>query len=251
MGVFIIGGGALATWTAVRIRHRRAKYGEHRRPDADNDLTEVFVLVVVTMYAILVAFIIFTVWTNYDRAEQSASAEGGIITALARESIAIPQPDQFQFQSALRAYAESVVRDEWPTMSHGQSSPVTTQVFNHLFVVAQTLPAVSNNGDISTELNDLSQSRTELLLGSGAALPDIFWFILLVGAVLAIVLSVLFFTETPRAHGLMAVAAAVIVCTSIWLILELDFPLSGDTAFKPDAFERALYVISTIQNGQV
>jgi hypothetical protein len=43
----------------------------------------------------------------------------------------------------------------------------------------------------------------------------------------------------------------VIVCTSIWLILELDFPLSGDTAFKPDAFERAIYVISTIQNGQV
>ena len=33
----------------------------------------------------------------------------------------------------MRAYTESVIRDEWPTMAYSQSSPVTTRLFNHLF----------------------------------------------------------------------------------------------------------------------
>src|SRR5205807_2747770 len=89
MGIFIIGGGALLTWIAVRIRHGRVKPGE---PDTDNDLTSVFVLITTGMFGILVAFTIFIVWNNVDRAEQTASAEGGIITSIARQSIALPQP---------------------------------------------------------------------------------------------------------------------------------------------------------------
>ena len=84
-----------------------------------------------------------------------------------------------------------------------------------------------------------------------AALPAVYWFILISGAVISIGLSVFISTKTPRAHRLMAVAAAVLICTSLWLVLVLDYPLSGDTAFRPDAFERALYVISTLQNGQI
>src|SRR5947209_5537227 len=123
MGLIIVGGGALLTWLAVRFRHSRVKPGE---PDANNDLTEVFVLVVTAMYAVLVAFIIFTVWTNFDNAEQASSTEGGALTSLARQSIALPKVEQQEMLLALRAYSESVIRDEWPTMAHGQSSPVTT-----------------------------------------------------------------------------------------------------------------------------
>jgi hypothetical protein len=247
MGLFIIGGGALVTWIAVRIRHGRVKPGT---PDTDNDLAAVFVLVVATMYGILVAFTIFIVWNNIDRADKTAAAEGGAIAALARQSIAFPQPGQHELQEALRAYTESEIRDEWPTMAHSQSSPVTTQLFNRIFVVGYRLPATSTSSDISSELATLSEDRTALLLDSGLALPDVFWFTLIIGAVLAIALSVLFFTESPRTHGLMAVAAAVLICGSLWLILEVDYPISG-LGLRPDAFERALNTISTIQTGQI
>jgi hypothetical protein len=253
MGIFIIGGGGLVTWIAVRLRHRRAKSDtpDGPEPDTDHDLTGVFVLIVMTMYAVLLAFMVFTVWTTYDRGMQASSEEGGALTALARDSVAFPRADQQELQLALRAYAQSVIRDEWPTMANGESSPVTTQLFNHLFIVADSLPATSTSSTISTELDNLSAARTTLLLASGAALPGLYWFILVLGAVISIALSVLIFTKTPRAHGLMAVAAAVLICTSLWLILEIDYPLSGDTAFRPDAFERALYVLTTLQSGQL
>jgi hypothetical protein len=252
MGIVIIGGGALVTWIAVSIRHRRVKAEETEapEPDVDNDLTEVFVLVVTTTYAVLLAFVIFIVWTNLDRADQAATAESGTLTALARHSIALAQPGQRDLQEAVRAYAESVIRDEWPTMAHNQSSPVTTQLFNHLFVVADSLPATSTSSTLSTELTTLSEQRTALLLASGAALPGVFWFTLIIGAVLAIALSVFFFTETPRAHGMMAVAAAVLFCGGLWLILEVDYPLSG-IAVKPDAFELVLHVLDSLQSGQI
>src|SRR5947209_10729567 len=124
MALIVIGGGALLTWIAVSLRHRRVRAASAdngvREPDVDNDLTEVFVLVVTTMYAVLVAFVIFIVWNNLDRAEQAATAEGGTLTALVRHSIALPQPGQLDVQEAVRAYTESVIGDEWPTMAHSQ-----------------------------------------------------------------------------------------------------------------------------------
>jgi hypothetical protein len=253
MGIFIIGGGVLVTWIAVSVRHRhrmRVDGSPGHEPDIDNDLTEVFVVVVTTMYAVLLAFMIFIVWTNLDRADQAATAEGGTLSALARHSIALAQPGQRDLQEALRAYTKSVIRDEWPTMAHSQSSPVTTRLFNHLFVVAAHLPASSTSSAISTELDNLSQQRTALLLASGAALPSVFWFTLIIGAVISIALSVLFFTETPSAHGLMAVAAAALFCGGLWLILEVDYPLSG-ISVKPDAFELVVHILDTLRNGQM
>jgi hypothetical protein len=82
-------------------------------------------------------------------------------------------------------------------------------------------------------------------------LPAIFWLTLLLGAVLSIALSVFFFTETPQAHGLMAVAAAVVICASLWLIMALDYPLSGDLSLRPEAFEQALNNISMLQSGHL
>jgi hypothetical protein len=246
MGLFVIGGGVLLTWVAVRIRHRRVKPGDAH---TDNDLTEAFALVVTGMYGVLAAFMIFAVWTNYDNAQQAASTEGGLLAAIARQSIALPEPDRQKMLLTLSAYAESVKRDEWPTMAHGQSNPETVQLFNRIFVVANSLPAVSSSSDISTELADLSQARTALLLASGTSLPAVFWFILLLGAGSAAALAVVFFSETTGAHAFMAVAAGAVICAGLWLILELDYPLSSDLAFGPAAFDRALNTIGSIQAG--
>jgi hypothetical protein len=82
-------------------------------------------------------------------------------------------------------------------------------------------------------------------------LPDVFWTILFLGAGISIALSVFFLSEVPLAHGLMAVASAVIICTGIWLVVELDYPLSGDIYVKPDAFEHVVSVINAIQSGQL
>jgi hypothetical protein len=252
MGLFIVGGGTLLTWVAIRIRHNLAKPGEAESGSALNDLAAVFVLIVAGMYGILVAFMILIVWDNIDRADKAASMQGGIITALARQSIALPQPGQGDLQDALRAYAESVKRDEWPTMAHGQSNAETVRLFNHIFVVADHLPDGIAASAIRTELGSLSEARTALLLDSGLGLPGAFWFTLILGAVAALALSVLFLTETPRAHGLMAVAFAALICGSLWLILEADYPVSGSgLGVRPDAFERALSSITALQAGQL
>ena len=95
MAVFIIGGGALLTWVAVSLRHRHADPTkadgtepdtsgeaesdppEERKSDTEHehDLTGVFVSIVTLMYSVLVAFMIITVWTNYDRLLHCESVE--------------------------------------------------------------------------------------------------------------------------------------------------------------------------------
>jgi hypothetical protein len=258
MSIFIIGGGALVTWLAVWIRHNRVKRdqveadeqeAEAGKAKGDNDLTEVFVLLAMTLYGFLLAFFIFAVWSTYDEAQSAAAAEGGAISALARQSMAFPQADRQELLLALRAYSQSVIKDEWATMANSHLSPVTVRLFNHIFLVVDSLPDAGDRSDVVNELVNLSKARTTLITLSGAAIPNAYWFILIVGAVIAIGLSVMFSTETPRAHGLMAVTVAVVIFSCFMLVGELDYPLSGDTAFGPAAFQRALYNINSIQTG--
>jgi hypothetical protein len=42
-----------------------------------------------------------------------------------------------------------------------------------------------------------------------------------------------------------------VICASLWLIMELDYPLSGDLGPRPDAFEQALNNISMLQSGHL
>ncbi|PRC43635.1 hypothetical protein C6A85_000000104335 [Mycobacterium sp. ITM-2017-0098] len=78
--------------------------------------------VIGTMFAVLMAFTIFYALQNYQRARDGGSVEAISITELHNVADVLEGHDGERLHGDLICYSRSVVSDEWPAMSRGESS---------------------------------------------------------------------------------------------------------------------------------
>src|SRR6201996_5408165 len=81
-----------------------------------NDLIGWQLSVLGTTYAVIIGFMLYTVWTNFGAAELNADAEANSLTNLYRMAEGLPAPQRDKIKQLARAYADAVVNHEWSQM---------------------------------------------------------------------------------------------------------------------------------------
>ncbi len=129
-----------------------------------------------TLYAVLIAFAIFVVWTQFQDAGTNLEREVNAVGDLSRMSAGLPEPQHTMIRNALLEYVHAVIDDEFPAMAEGRDSPRT-------WAAVQKLMDVYINGSISNtkeqiymaeslrHLNDLSNYRRIRLFTSRGTVP--------------------------------------------------------------------------------
>src|SRR5919202_4798359 len=74
-------------------------------------------------YAVVLAFVLFSVWERYEEASGRADQEAAALSALYFHANTLPDSDRRQIQQLAKSYAQVVIDEEWPMMQDGQSSP--------------------------------------------------------------------------------------------------------------------------------
>ena len=202
------------------------------------------------IYAVLVAFMVIAVWETFARAEEMVSEEASSLISLYRDTAAFPEGERQAVREYLRAYARSVIADEWPAMQDGQPSPETEQAIDAIWLGYRGLGLESRVeqaivAESFKQLNDVGEKRTHRLIASRETLPAIFWPVLVIGGVLCVVFTYFFHTPNVRAHAVMSGMLAALIAASLYLIVVFDRPFSGDagvTSISSEAFHHALDV---------
>src|ERR1700756_4529341 len=88
---------------------------EHRK--THNDLIGWQLSILGTTYAVIVGFMLYTVWTNFGLAEVNADSEANALVNVYRLADGLPAEQREQIKEAARAYAEVVVEKDWPAMA--------------------------------------------------------------------------------------------------------------------------------------
>jgi hypothetical protein len=140
------------------------------------------------------------------------------------------------------------VDDEWKTMEKGDPSPRTQAQLDALYHdYGRLKPANSWETALYSEsfsrLNDMSADRDLRVLSSQAALADIFWVVLIGGAVLTVGFSFLFYMQNIRVQVLLTALEAGLIALVLFLILVLNHPFTGDVRVSPESFDYALHVM--------
>src|SRR5688572_18084089 len=91
-----------------------------------------------TIYAVLLAFIVFVVWTQFNDARQHVECEANELLDLFRTAGALPHPRRERVRVGLVLYVDAVLEREWPAMACGHSH-VFDEVGTHLDGVWDTL----------------------------------------------------------------------------------------------------------------
>lgn len=218
----------------------------HFSQGVNNTVGGVLMAILGTMYAVVVGFVVVTLWTTFDRAEETTRQEAGALLDVYRDNTALSFTVASQTQQAVRTYASTVVDDEWPKLARGESSRKADRAALRLFEVyrdyqpANDFQATMLSASTGRYNDFLEARRTRLSLAS-AGLPGVFWAAIVFGAIATIGFAVFFGQPSNmRAQMVMTGALGFMVGLMLALVLLMNHPFTGDLKVTPSPFTTVL-----------
>jgi hypothetical protein len=214
-----------------------------------HDITGAWFQVVGTLYAVLLAFIVITVWQRYEGLTSTVELEAANVLELFRDTREYPPELHESLAAALHAYVTAVIGDEWDAMSRGAESATAQTAFEHLWHTYRQLP-VHDDRELAAQIetmrrmNDLAANRHLRLLRSRSKIPPVLWLGLLGGALLTMVFSYFFGARSTALQIFLTAGFAATVSLFIFVIVILDAPFAGANPVSREPFRRALRVMA-------
>jgi hypothetical protein len=161
-----------------------------------------------------------------------------------------PEPARSKVYEQLRAYAQFVINEEWRTMDevtleHEESAGALAAI-DSIWNIYRDLPPSQVDAHTTDSLDNLSTQRAIRLQCNVAALPDVLWLGLLLGAVVTISYCVILHMKNIQLHAALTALLTGLIATCIWMIVMINHPFAGEVHVSTAAFQHAIYVIDNL-----
>jgi len=217
----------------------------HERKES-NDFTGAVVAVIGTTYAVILAFMLSGVWTQFQQAQGNAEQEANSLVNIWRLSENIDPAAGQQVRALCLRYAKVVVSREWPAMNAEQPMPKeNSDVIDQLWKLAGQDQSHAGNNSIASyqlveELRMLTEFRRIRIMQSREGLPGILRAVLVLGGIITVSAACFFGVPNFRFHVLQVVVLSFLISLVLVAIADIDRPYQGSVVVQPDGFELAL-----------
>lgn len=239
LGILVIAVAVSITVAGLFLVHRLTPL---RVREEHNDVAGFIYAALAVAYAVVLGFVLITVWERYEEARETADQEGAQLAEIYWLAGRFPDPHRSQVRQLAISYARVVVDEEWPLMQDGQASPEAWALMNQLRNSIQDFEPSTSTEEVLydhglSRAQELADARRLRLLDADAHIPTILWTVLLAGGVITVSFTYLFGLENTRAHMLMIVALTVVITSILFTTYALERPYSGAAQLSPEAFE--------------
>jgi hypothetical protein len=224
-------------------RWQRRRRGATGPRDNQEVLSTTFEFVGIA-YAILIGFVIVSLWESQQEARQLVSAEAAALDDMAVLAHGYDGADRKALDDAIRRYVESVTGPEFEAMKDGEHSRETDDVESELL---DDVLALSPSSDLQADLqskiidsyNELTNVRTERLAMAQEKLAGELW-LLVLGASLAMILLMAAFESEDRWHVWGTTMISVTIGLVLFAMIALSYPFSGQVSVPPSSLENVV-----------
>jgi hypothetical protein len=217
-----------------------------------NDLIGWQVSILGTSYAVIIGFMLYAVWTNFQIADGNAEAEANSLVNVVRIAQGLPAPRNQEIRDLGSQYVEIMLTQEWPAMSRLAFSPMSRRVVRQLWTIMMNTPIHNASEQISldhamSELTKMTEYR-RLQLQAHSDLPEILWAVLVTGAILTITSACLFDTANFKLHVLQVFMLSLMLSLVLVAISDINRPFQGSVHVSPAGFERARSTLNDLKS---
>lgn len=210
----------------------------------NNDLIGWQLTIVGTTYAVILGFMLYTVWTAYGEAQVNVDLEANALRDLYRTAGALPEPQRTEFQQYARAYADAVVDHDWPEMADGKVPEGSHLIDEAMWKTAMTIKPDSQTANIYTDhlltqLSTLTEHRRTRMLQTVYKLPAIFWAVLIVGGIVTVLSAATFGARNMTLHAFQVLSFTLLVTLVLLAIGDVNLPFQGWVHIDNYSFIRA------------
>ena len=197
------------------------------------------------LYAVFLAFAVIVVWEKFNDAEHAVANEAGAAATIYRLSAGLDAASGEAVRAGTTAYLKSAIGDDWPAMDAGGASAATTRALDALYATVLGAAPGERGGaivlaEILHQLDLITQARRDRLVMASGTVPDLVWFVLIVGALMTIGFTFFFGTENLRAQTLMTGALSVLIFSAMLIVVGIDHPFTGPVKVEARALSAVL-----------
>jgi Protein of unknown function (DUF4239) len=221
---------------------RRFWPSDSRRPY--NDLIGWQISVLGTTYAVIIGFMLYAVWTNFELAESNAEDEANSLVNLVRLSDGLAPGERLRIHNLGKQYVDLMLTTEWPEMGRGQVSPESHRLMTNLWSTLNASEVQSPREQITldhalSELSRMAEYRRLRELQVNSYLPDVLWLVLVLGAIMTILSACLFASTNFNLHLIQLTMLTLMLVSVLIAIGDINHPFQGEVHVDPGGFERA------------
>ena len=220
-----------------------------RTRSGTNDIVGYILSCFGVFYGLLVGLIAVAAYQNLNKAEENASREAVVLTALYQDLAAYPDPMRQSLRQELRDYCRYVIETAWPQQRKGivpQEGRAQILAFRNSLLTfnPQHLGHVIFHAETLREFNRYYEARRTRLHDVSSGIPAVMWYVVIVGAIINLAIVWMFemriFTQLILGGML-----AFFMGTMIFLIAAMDKPYRGGVSVSADAFREACQVMDS------
>jgi hypothetical protein len=176
---------------------------------SQHEVAGFLVAVVGVLYAVVLGFLVVTVWTGFDTAQQTSDLEAGYVGDGLGYAQLLPDPLRKRIQQLLAAYAVDVRDREFPMLARGASDSrgraylvAALRALNDLPPPAnvsfgEALKSQASRDGVLATLRQIADARRLRMIQARDRLPRVMYFALIAGAFMVMIFAFLFGVESP------------------------------------------------------
>lgn len=210
-----------------------------------NDVAGFIIAVVGTLYAVVLGFITVTVWEQYQTTRERVALETSSVGDAWHDAVGLSQPARGALRRDMLAYANVMIKEEWPMMRRGDFSyNGDVIIMDATTIVGQVIPKnvaeANSQSAIIRLLNELHDARLSRLDNNHPSVSGFQWTVLLIGAIVVVGFCYLFGVERRSVHLIMTGAVAVLIASMFVLVFELQSPFRTDLGITSESWTALL-----------
>ena len=213
-----------------------------------HDVAGFLVAVVGVLYAVVLGFLVISVWSSFDQAQRNTDAETNAIADILYLTRALPDPERSHERALLGAYAHEVRDVEWPMLADGEEDLRARSLLAAALNVIATseIPPGTRQTEIlrQTSLRDAALSafrevtahRRLRVLDGRSQVQQTMYVAMIAGGLIVLVFVFLFGLDNWALQSVMTALVAAMIGLQIGIIFEMDRPFWGAIHVTSDAW---------------
>lgn len=194
-----------------------------------------------TMFALVLAFVIINLYNGFESAVESVSAEANSLSTLVRDAEVFPPAERARIDRAVAGYAEEVRKREFAQLREGRDDPEARSRLALIFSAVQayspvTEPQRAFYGSVANELNAVAGARQKRVEAAETSIPTPLLALIVVSGAVLLGTSLLIKAHRPGVDIALVVGVAVIVGVGLFTAFVLEYPFSGSIAVGSGPF---------------
>jgi hypothetical protein len=239
--VFVIGTVIVAISGAVSVR----RFAPSWLSTESQDSVAAAAGMVMTFFALVVAFEVVNLYTSYEGASTSVAAEANSLNELAQNALVFPATERGRIDTAITHYIVEVRTHEFAILRSGGQDPHAEQLLDDVVHSVQAYSPTTQTQiafyDASvSQLSSLVTERQNRLDHAESSIPISFAILIILLAIVSIAVSLFLRTHHRWLDLTLVAGLAIVIGAGIVTVLMLQYPFSGSLAVSSDAFTRGM-----------